>query len=114
MARVISTKYIWMDGKFVKWKDAKVHVLTHSLHYGSAIFEGIHSYKTNDGAIIFRLNEHIERFFKSANAMSMNLRFTKEQLKSAIKKLIRINKLSDAYIRPLAYYGYGNIGVFPK
>ncbi len=114
MAQVISTKCIWMDGKIVKWKNAKVHVLTHALHYGSAVFEGIHSYKTNDETIIFRLNEHIERFFKSANAMSMNLKFTKEQLKSAIKKLIKINNLSDAYIRSLAYYAYGNIGVFPK
>ena len=114
MVQVISTKYIWMDGKMVPWDKAKIHILTHSLHYGSAVFEGIHSYKTNDGTIIFRLNEHIERFFKSANAMSMNLRFTKEQLKTAIKKLIKINNLSDAYIRPLAYYAYGNIGVFPK
>lgn len=114
MAQVISAKYIWMDGKFVEWEDAKIHVLTHALHYGSAVFEGIHSYKTNNGTIIFRLNAHIERFFKSANAMGMKLGFTKEQLRSAIKRLIKINNLSDAYIRPLAYYGYGDMGVFPK
>lgn len=108
------TNFIWMDGKLVKWHKAKVHVLTHSLHYGSAVFEGIHSYKTGDGTAVFRLNEHIERLFRSASAMSMKLRFTKSQLADAVKKLIRINKLDDAYVRPLAYYGYGNIGVFPK
>lgn len=108
------TKFIWMDGKFVKWEDAKVHVLTHALHYGSAVFEGIHSYKTDDGTAIFRLDEHIERLFYSANALSMKLKFAKQQLKNTIKKLIKINKLDDAYVRPLAYYGYGNIGVYPK
>ena len=107
-------KFVWMDGKFVKWGGAKVHILTHSLHYGSAVFEGIHSYKIEHGVIIFRLNEHIDRLFHSANAMSMKLKFTRFQLKNAIKKLIRINNLSDAYIRPLVYYGYGDVGVYPK
>lgn len=109
-----TTRYIWMDGKFLNWKDAKVHILTHSLHYGSSVFEGIHSYKTDKGTAIFRLDEHIKRLFHSAESISMKLKFSKEQLKNAIKKLIEINNLSDAYIRPLAYYGYGNIGVFPK
>ena len=109
-----ATRLIWMDGKFVKWKKAKVHILTHSLHYGSSVFEGIHSYKTSQGTAIFRLNEHINRFFLSANAMSMKIKYTKQQLKQAIKKLVKINNVSDAYIRPVAYYGYGNIGVFPK
>lgn len=109
-----ATKFIWMDGKFVSWKDAKVHILTHSLHYGSAVFEGVHSYRTIDGIAIFRLDDHIKRFFLSANAMRMRLNFTKNHLKNAIKRLIKINNVSDAYIRPLAYYGYGNIGVFPK
>ena len=114
MAQIKTTKFIWMDGKFVKWNKAKVHILTHALHYGSAVFEGIHSYKTNEGAAIFRLDDHIERLFHSANALSMKLNFTRNQLRGAIKKLIKTNKLSDAYIRPLAYYGYGNIGIFPK
>lgn len=108
------TKFIWMDGKFVKWKSAKVHILTHALHYGSAVFEGIHSYKTDDGIAVFRLNEHIERLFHSAKALSMRLKFTKAQLKSAIKKLIKINEVGSAYIRPIAYYGYGDIGVYPQ
>lgn len=98
----------------VQWENAKVHILTHSLHYGSSVFEGIHSYKTEQGIAIFRLDDHIDRFFLSANAISMKLKFSKQQLKSAIKKLVKVNKVSDAYIRPLAYYGYGNVGVFPK
>ena len=111
---VKETKFIWMDGKFVEWKDAKVHILTHALHYGSAVFEGIHSYKTDNGAAVFRLDDHIKRLFHSAHALSIKPRFTKNQLKNAIKRIIKINKVSDAYIRPLAYYGYGNIGVYPK
>ena len=109
-----TTEFIWMDGKFVKWEDAKVHILTHALHYGSSVFEGIHSYKTDERTAIFRLDEHIDRLFNSANALSMKLNFTKEQVKDAIKHLIKRNCLSDAYIRPLAYYAYGNVGVFPK
>lgn len=109
-----TTKLIWMDGRLVPWHKAKIHILCHSLHYGSAVFDGIHSYKTDKGIAIFRLDDHIKRLFHSAHAMSMKIRFTKNQIKNAIKKLIKINKVSDAYIRPLAYYGYGNIGVFPK
>jgi len=108
------TSKIWMDGKMVPWDKAKIHILTHSLHYGSAVFEGIHSYKTDDGIAIFRLDEHIERLFYSANSLSMKLKFTKQQLKNSIKKIIKKNKLDDAYIRPLAFYGYGNIGIYPK
>lgn len=111
---VNTSKFVWMGGKFVKWEDAKVHILTHALHYGSAVFEGIHSYKTGKGAAIFRLDEHIKRLFYSANALSMKIKFSNGQIKGAIKELIKTNNLSDAYIRPLAYYGYGSIGVFPK
>jgi branched-chain amino acid aminotransferase len=109
-----TTNLIWMDGKFVKWKNAKVHILTHALHYGSSVFEGIHSYKAENGTAIFRLDEHIDRLFLSAGAMSMKPKFTKTRLKQAVKNLIKINRAGDAYIRPLAYYGYGNIGVYPK
>lgn len=111
---VKETKFIWMDGKFVRWKDAKVHILTHSLHYGSAVFEGIHAYKTSNGTAIFRLDDHIDRLFLSSNAMCMMPKFTKNKLKESIKKLVRINKAEDAYIRPIIYYGYGDIGVYPK
>lgn len=109
-----TAKFIWMDGKFVDWQDAKVHVLAHALHYGSAVFEGIHSYKTEKGPAIFRLDDHIDRLFFSANSLSMQPRFSKEEIKNAVKQLIKKNNLEDAYIRPLIYYGYGNIGVFPK
>src|SRR3989338_7335325 len=111
---IIKTKFIWMDGKFVKWKEAKVHILTHAIHYGSAVFEGIHCYKTENGTAIFRLDEHIARLFLSAKAMSMRIKFTKKEIKKVIKKLARMNGIGDGYIRPVAYYGYGNIGVFPK
>ena len=107
-------KVVWMDGKFVKWQDAKVHILTHALHYGSSVFEGVHSYKTDKGAALFRLNNHIDRFFRSANALSMKINFTKKELIDAIKELVKKNKIGDGYIRPLAYYGYGNVGIFPK
>ncbi|MBI2542025.1 branched-chain amino acid transaminase [Candidatus Woesearchaeota archaeon] len=110
----MKTKMIWMDGKFVRWHNAKVHILTHAIHYGSAVFEGIHSYKTENGTAIFRLEDHISRLFTSANAMGMKLKFSKQQLKKSILKLVKANKMEDAYIRPIAYYGYGNIGVYPK
>ncbi|MEK6984606.1 MAG: branched-chain amino acid transaminase [Nanoarchaeota archaeon] len=114
MAYIKTTKYIWIDGKFVRWQEAKVHILTHALHYGSSVFEGIHSYKTDKGTAIFRLDEHIKRLFYSANSMCMSFKLTKKQLKNLIIGLVNINKLKDAYIRPLAYYGYGKVGVFPR
>ena len=114
MVQLKTTEYIWIDGNFVKWKDAKVHVMTHALHYGSAVFEGIRSYENENGPAIFRLGEHLDRLFYSAQALGMEIEFTKEQLKNAIKKLLVLNKLKDAYIRPLVYYGYGNIAVYPK
>ncbi|MBI2101731.1 branched-chain amino acid transaminase [Candidatus Woesearchaeota archaeon] len=107
-------RFAWMGGKFVKWQDAKVHILTHALHYGSSIFEGIHSYKAGKGTAMFRLDDHINRFFNSADALSMKLGFTKKQIKKAVKELVRRNNIGNGYIRPLAYYGYGPIGIFPK
>jgi len=111
---ITTAKFVWMNGKFVRWQDAKVHVLTHALHYGSAVYEGMHAYKTDKGTALFRLDEHIDRFFYSANALSMKIKFTKSQLISSVKKLVRMNGIGDGYVRPLAYYGYGNVGVFPK
>lgn len=111
---VKTSKFVWMDGKFVRWKDAKVHVMAHALHYGSSVFEGIHCYEADEGTAIFRLDEHIKRFFYSANALGMGIKFTEDKLKNAIKKLVKINKLGHSYIRPLAFYGYGNVGIFPK
>jgi len=114
MAEIRKSDFIWMDGKLVKWDDARIHVMSHALHYGSSVFEGIHAYKAEKGATIFRLKEHIERFFHSAGSFGMKISFTKKEIMNACIETLKKNKLSDAYIRPLAYYGYTNIGIFPK
>ena len=104
---------IWMNGKMVPFKDAKVHVLTHALHYSTLVFEGIRCYDTPDGSAIFRLPEHVDRFFRSANAYSMKVPFSKEQITEAIVDTVKACKLKEAYIRPIAYYGYGHMGLTP-
>src|SRR3989344_7534443 len=114
MVRLKTAKFIWMDGRLVRWKDAKVHILTHALLYGSSVFEGIHSYKTKKGPAIFRLDDHIERLFHSAKSLGMSPKFSKNSLKSAINSIVRLNKLDNAYIRPTIYYGYGSVGVYPR
>ena len=105
-----NTTYIWMDGKLVKWDDAKVHVLTHSLHYGSAVFEGIRAYETAQGAALFRLKDHMERFFSSGKAFGMEIPFSKRQLQDTITEVVRKNRVRSGYVRPLAYYGEGYLG----
>ncbi len=104
---------IWMNGKLVPFKDAKVHVLTHALHYSTAVFEGIRCYNTPNGSAIFRLPEHIDRFFNSAKSYGMKIRYTKKQINDAIIKTVKASKLKECYIRPLAYYGYGTMGLTP-
>ncbi len=108
------TEKIWMDGKFVNWDDAKVHILTHSLHYGLAVFEGIRCYDTEQGPAVFRLKDHVERLFKSAHIFTLKIPFTEEEIFEAIKETIRVNKINSCYIRPIAFVGYGNMGVYPK
>lgn len=108
------TEKIWMDGKFVNWDDAKVHILTHSLHYGLGIFEGIRCYKTNEGPSIFRLDEHINRLFNSAQIFMIKIPFSKIEIKQAVIETIKINKLQECYIRPIVYIGYGAMGLYPK
>lgn len=108
------TKKIWMNGKFVDWEDAKIHVLTHSLHYGSGVFEGIRCYKTKKGRAIFRLQDHIERLENSAKIYLMKIPYSKEELCNAIKELIKVNSLDECYIRPIVYYGYSSIDIFPR
>lgn len=105
--------YIWMDGKLVPWKDATVHVLTHALHYGSGVFEGIRCYATDGGPAVFRLTEHMERFERSAKMLYMDLGYSVEELVAAVKETIRANNLPACYIRPLAWRGYGVMGVDP-
>ena len=104
---------IWMNGKLVPFKDAKVHVLTHALHYSTSIFEGIRCYNTPNGSAIFRLPEHIDRFFKSAKLYSMKMQFSKKEISNAIIKTTKSSGLKECYIRPLAYYGYGTMGLTP-
>lgn len=104
---------IWMNGKLVPFKDAKVHVLTHALHYSTAVFEGIRCYNTPNGSAIFRLPEHVDRFFNSAKLYGMKIRYTKKQIIEAIIKTVRVSGLKECYIRPIAYYGYGTMGLTP-
>jgi len=104
---------IWMDGKLVDWADAKIHILTHTLHYGSGVFEGIRAYETAKGAAVFRLTAHLERLFRSAAIYRMPIPFTLEELVQGTKDVIRANKLDSCYIRPIAYRGYGEMGLNP-
>ena len=110
---MIETGKIWMNGKLVPFKDAKVHVLTHALHYSTSIFEGIRCYNTPNGSAVFRLPEHVERLFKSAKLYSMKMQYTQKQISDAILQTVKASKLKEAYIRPLAYYGYGTMGLTP-
>ncbi len=104
---------IWMDGAFVNWGDASVHVLTHSLHYGLGAFEGIRCYKGREGSAIFRLPEHVDRLFESAHIAMMEIPYDKKQITDAIVETVRVNKLEACYIRPLIYVGYGAMGLYP-
>ena len=106
--------WIWLDGKLVPWRSATTHVLTHSLHYGLAVFEGVRAYKTVEGTAIFRLKEHTDRLFNSAHIYMMKIPFTREELNEAQKEVVRVNELAECYIRPIAYYGSEKMGVSPK
>ncbi len=108
------TEKIWFNGKLVGWDEAKVHVLTHTLHYGLGVFEGIRCYRTEDGrSAIFRLEEHTERLFASAHVAQMEIPYSKEEINDAIVETVRANRLDEAYIRPIAFIGYGNMGLYP-
>jgi branched-chain amino acid aminotransferase len=108
-----ASEKIWMDGKFVSWNEANVHILTHSLHYGLAAFEGIRCYKGQQGSAIFRLQEHVDRLFESTHIAMMAIPYDKKQVADAIVETVRVNKLESCYIRPLVYIGYGMMGVHP-
>ncbi len=105
--------FIWFDGKLVPWRDAQTHVLTHSLHYGLAVFEGERAYKTDKGAAVFRLQEHTDRLFNSAHIYRMKLPYTKQEIVQATLEVLRANQLESAYIRPIAFYGPEKMGVSP-
>jgi branched-chain amino acid aminotransferase len=104
---------IWMNGKFVNWDDAKIHILAHVVHYGSSWFEGIRCYETKKGSAIFRLDKHLERLYDSAKIYHAEIPYSKKELEDAIIETIRVNKMKACYIRPIVYRGYGDIGVNP-
>lgn len=107
------SKTIWIDGLLYEGQNAKIHILTHSLHYGTAVFEGIRCYKTQKGLAIFRLEDHLKRLFESAKIYFMNIEYSKKELEDAIINTIKKNELDECYIRPLVYFGHGKMGVYP-
>ncbi|WP_174874121.1 branched-chain amino acid transaminase [Vogesella oryzae] len=106
--------YIWYNGELVEWRNATTHVLTHTLHYGMGVFEGVRAYETANGPAIFRLQDHTDRLFRSAKILGMNLPFSKEQINQAHLDVVKANKLKSCYFRPMAFYGSGKLGVAPK
>ena len=103
--------FIWMDGQLINWADAKVHVLTHTLHYGLGVFEGVRAYSTPEGTKIFRLNDHTDRLFESAKAVNMKIPFSKQEINEAQKEVFRVNELEEGYIRPMCFYGSEGMGL---
>jgi branched-chain amino acid aminotransferase len=110
---ITKSEKIWMDGQFVDWDDAKIHILTHTLHYGCGVFEGIRAYPTAEGPAVFRLTDHIMRLFNSAKIFMIDVPFTVAQIIEATKDTVRVNGLPECYIRPLVYLGYGEMGLNP-
>lgn len=108
---ITTTPKIWMNGSLVNWDDAKVHVLTHTLHYGTGVFEGIRAYETAGGPAVFRLTDHIKRLHNSAKIMGMDMPYSIEELVEATKQTVKSTGLPSCYVRPLAYYGYGEMGL---
>ena len=106
--------FIWFNGKLVDWRDANIHVLTHSLHYGMAVFEGVRAYKTDKGTAIFRLDEHTKRWFNSAKIFQMEMPYSKEELFKAQIEVVKANKLESCYLRPIAWIGSEKLGISPK
>jgi branched-chain amino acid aminotransferase len=112
---VQKTKKIWMDGKFVDWDDARIHVMAHTLHYGVGVFEGIRCYKTEGGgSAVFRLKEHVDRLFDSAHILTLDIPYTAEEICQAIRKTLHVNGLTEGYIRPIAFIGEGEMGLYAR
>ena len=104
---------VWLDGEFVEWKDANISILSHVVHYGTSVFEGIRAYSNDKGVAVFRLEEHVKRLFDSAKVYKMDIPFTQEEIAEAILETVRINDLDGCYIRPIVFRGYGELGVNP-
>lgn len=110
---ITKTEKIWMDGELVNWDDAQIHILTHTLHYGCGVFEGIRAYPTESGPGVFRLTDHIKRLFDSAKIFLIDIPFSQEEIVEATKSTVRVNGLPECYIRPIVYLGYGEMGLNP-
>src|SRR3954464_3148784 len=108
---ITPTEKIWMNGELIPWERAQVHILTHSLHYGTGVFEGIRAYETERGPAVFRLTEHIVRLFAPAKCMMIEIPYTVDELVTATKDTVRSTGLPGCYVRPIAYYGYGEMGL---
>ncbi len=113
MATLPEAEYIWFNGKLVPWQDARIHVLSHVVHYGSSFFEGMRCYKTSQGPAIFRLDEHVDRLFDSCKIYRVEIPYSKDEVREAILETIRSNKLVSCYVRPVVYRGYGLLSVDP-
>ncbi len=107
------SRYIWMNGELVPWQEARIHILSHVIHYGSGVFEGIRCYRARQGPAVFRLRDHIRRLFHSAKAYFMEIPYTQEELQKACVEVVRANGLEECYIRPIVYRGYGEMGLNP-
>ena len=105
------TEKIWMNGELVAWDDARIHVGTHGLHYGSGVFEGIRAYETDNGTAVFRLTDHLKRLENSARLLGMDLGYSVDELRAVCHDLIAVNGLPECYLRPIAFFGYGELGV---
>jgi branched-chain amino acid aminotransferase len=114
MKMIKKTDKIWMDGKLVPWDEAQVHVLTHALHYGLGVFEGIRCYETAKGPAVFRLQEHVKRLVTSAHIFMMDLPFSEGEISEAVLETVRVNKVKECYIRPIAFIGYGAMGLYVR
>ncbi|RJQ54593.1 MAG: branched-chain amino acid transaminase [Nitrospiraceae bacterium] len=108
------SRKIWMDGKFVNWADANVHILTHTMHYGTGAFEGIRCYRTKKGPAVFRLREHVDRLLDSCHILKIDPPFSHAEISGAILDTVKVNALKECYIRPIVYIGYKNMGLYPK
>lgn len=108
---ITPTEKIWMNGELIPWEEARIHLLTHTLHYGTGVFEGIRAYETDSGPAVFRLTDHVVRLFNSAKIMMMDIPYTVDEIVQAVKDTVRATGLPSCYIRPIAYYGYGEMGL---
>ena len=108
---ITPTEKIWMNGELIPWEEARIHVLTHTLHYGTGVFEGIRAYETDAGPAVFRLTDHVVRLFNSARIMMMEIPYTVDEIVQAVKDTVRATGLPSCYIRPIAFYGYGEMGL---